>query len=294
MAIRSARNAYNGVNAHLHSLLQSPPSDWESFHTSHIVDLVRAIKPTLPPRYSATLEKSLQIREYHTDTGLRIVRRPKPDVIIFDYETPRTPSGGTAAAATATWTQAITDTFDTELTQRLTAIVIYERVDDQRRGRPITQIELLSPTNKTDGLIPYVEKRMGALKSGLALVEIDYLHESESPIFGVPSYPHHEAGATAYNITISTPQPSFEEGTSTTHGFGVDIAIPRLDIPLADDDVVVVDFGSVYDITYAAMTEFGEDVDYAAPPLHMERYSAADQARIRARMQAVAEGMEGA
>ena len=288
MELHSRKNEYRGVNAHLHSLLQHN-GEWESFHSVHIVDLVRAIIPRLPDRYRATIEKSLQIREYHTDTGRRIVRRPKPDVLIFDTQAAApSPQTGISDSAVATMTQPVIDTFDAEVEQRLTTIVIYERGDDPRKGRPITQIELLSPTNKTDAYVTYAEKRAAALKSGLCLVEIDYLHESESPVQGIPSYPRGEADSTAYNITINLPRPTVEEGISSTFGFGVDVPFPILNIPLAGDDFVSLDFGLPYAVTFETIPSFSEDVDYAVLPEEFETYSPTDQERIRQRMAAVA------
>lgn len=61
MAISVRHNLYNGVNAHLHSILQNRPAGWEEFHLNHIVDLARAISGLLPPGYRASAQRSFQI-----------------------------------------------------------------------------------------------------------------------------------------------------------------------------------------------------------------------------------------
>jgi hypothetical protein len=89
-----------------------------------------------------------------------------------------------------------------------------------------TRIELLSPSNKQgEGYIQYREKRYAALKSVVALVELDFLHESPPVVKGLPLYPT-EPESYAYNITVSDPTPSFEVGTASTYAFGVDTPIP--------------------------------------------------------------------
>ncbi|HEY8602006.1 MAG TPA: hypothetical protein VIL85_26505 [Thermomicrobiales bacterium] len=62
MGVRhSARNQYVGINPHLHSYWQGR-GGWSRFHTNHIADLLRALRPLLLPRgYDADIEPSLQI-----------------------------------------------------------------------------------------------------------------------------------------------------------------------------------------------------------------------------------------
>ena len=71
--------------------------------------------------------------------------------------------------------------------------------------------------------------------------------------------------------------------------FGVDDPIPRIRVPMAGDDSVVVKFGDVYNQTYTANSYYGMVlVDYEKEPVRMETYSPDDQERIRARMAAAA------
>lgn len=60
--VRSIRNQYLGINAHLHSFWQGV-GGWSRFHTNHISDLLRMLRPLLLPLgYDADIEPSLQIR----------------------------------------------------------------------------------------------------------------------------------------------------------------------------------------------------------------------------------------
>lgn len=65
MAIILRENAYRGVNAHLHSVLQNESGGWKVFHTAYITHLAEVIDTQLPPGYEVGLTKSLQIAEYH-------------------------------------------------------------------------------------------------------------------------------------------------------------------------------------------------------------------------------------
>ena len=63
--------------------------------------------------------------------------------------------------------------------KELTSLIIY-RVEPSGDDKPITRIELLSPSNKPNGshYQKYISKRQYTLRSQLNLVEIDYLHEN--------------------------------------------------------------------------------------------------------------------
>ncbi len=292
MPIYTRKNQYQGVNAHLHSHFQAQ-GGWSSFHTNFIAALARDLNAHLPDGFIVDIEQSLQIREIHPDSGDRI-RRPEPDLTIY-----RTRQGAelTGRSNTAvTLTQAIIDTFDLTEDLYYTALVIYRALPDAILGNPVTRIELLSPTNKQgDGAIQYREKRYAALKSEVALVEIDFLHETPPVVKGVPPYPTH-ADSHAYNITVSDPSPSFDEGTAQTSAFSVDTPIPAINIPLGWNSSINVDFDRVYNDVYTSLSAYSRRVDYEALPLHFDHYSTTDQARIYQHMdmirQAVHSGID--
>lgn len=295
MPIHSRTNQYLGINAHLNSRLQGEFGTWGIFHSSHITDLARAIDAKLPPGYVVEPEKGLQIVEFHPDTGEAVrVRRRKPDLTIYDTDLAARRSGGALAATTApTLTLSALEAIDENPELYYPALAIREVEVDGEIGRAVTWIELLSPTNKSSepGFLQYSEKRISTLRSHVSLVEIDYLHETLSPIPTLPSYPDRERGAYPYTVVVTDPRPTLQEGRMNVYGFGVDEAMPVVPIPLAGEEAIALDFGAVYHQTFASLRSFSLRVDYEQLPDRFETYHEADQARIRARMAAVQEAV---
>lgn len=257
--IRSAKNQYRGINAHLHSYWQSE-GGWDSFHSNHITYLTSALKAKLLPMgYTAETQQSLQIRRLGEPAG-----RPESDVTLSQY----------------------------------TAIGIYEFVPGQSdRGEPVAWIELLSPSNKPGGqdAAYYRNKRHKLLQSGMVFVELDYLHESPSTFERIPRYAGtgngSDSGAHPYRIMVVDPRPVFLEGIVYPAEFDVDDPIPSVEIPLHADDVLSFDFNAPYQRTFDELFYGVELVDYSQLPLHWERYSRDDQIHILARMLAVMKGV---
>jgi hypothetical protein len=292
MAIKFRKNIYNGVNAHLHSSLQNEDSAWEVFHSSHITHIATQIDKQLPQGYIVEPERSLQIREYHPTTGEPIfVRRkyPKPDITIYETESSRAASLiksnplATAPTLTLPAIESIEDDEDTYLR----AVIIRELQADGTFGKAVTWIELLSPTNKPpgEGYIQYREKRTSTLHSGIVLVEIDYLHQTRSPIKGVNSYPDRENDSFAYSVVVTNPQPDLQTGKMETYGLHVDQNLPLVEIPLSKDNKLTFDFGKAYNETYESLQAFSYRVDYEQLPIKFDTYNGADQKRILAVME---------
>jgi hypothetical protein len=174
----------------------------------------------------------------------------------------------------------------------LTAAMIYEVVGGTVPGKPVTRIEVLSPANKPPQTYyrQYMSKRLDTLRSGLSLVEVDYLHESRPVINLLSSYPDRDEGATPYMIVVSDPHPKPEEGKMPYYAFGVDDPIPLVSIPLAGTDAVTLDFGAVYNLTFESSRLFQIVVNYEQEPVHFERYAEADRERIQRRMEAIKQG----
>lgn len=283
MPIILRENQYRGVNAHLHSYLQGTVGGWAVFHAAHVHDIYKALDRQLPPGYEVSLEESLQVREFHPDTGERI-RHPRPDIAVYDTTPRATQTGGGTGVATApTMTFPAVDMLK-DRESYMTAVLIH----DARSGVLVTRIELLSPTNKPtgEGFFLYVDKRDSTLRSGTALIEIDYLHESPPVIRRLPSYPDRHPGAYPYTLVVTDPRPRLEEGQARVYGFDVDDPIPIIQIPLSGDEALSFDFGAVYQETFDSRY-FRSRVDYAQEPERFESYSQADRERIRARMAAV-------
>jgi hypothetical protein len=266
MSIKLAKNPYRGINPHLNSALQTPgsdengPSAWHTFHVSNIALIADYLNETLPPDYVARLEPSLQ---------------PK--------------------VADALSVEDVMLTLDPE-EDFISAVVIHRAGDDPWFGPVVTRIELLSPTNKpgSTGYLAYRRGRNEALRSGVSLVELDYLHETPPPLRKVPVYPH-EPHSHAYRIFINDPRPSIAHGRVMAYGFDVDGAFPLIYIPLAGEETLPFDFGKVYQHTFerGCWGIYGDVVDYERYPVRFETYSAADQKRVTARMAQVAQEAGG-
>ncbi|MCB0062131.1 MAG: DUF4058 family protein [Caldilineaceae bacterium] len=263
MGIYSAKNQYYGINAHLHSDWQRF-GGWHGFHGNHISDLLRAMRAQLLPMgYTADLANSLQIRR-------------------LDDAVPETLQ-------------------EPPLSEReFTAIAVYQVAHRGRdQGTPVAWIELLSPSNKggsQDAAI-YREKRSQLIHSGLVFVELDYLHESGSTLGCLGSYRIRQrqaadANAHPYRIAVIDPRPTFDEGKAYIAEFDVDEPIPTLTIPLNGEDRLLFDFDAPYQKSYTETLYGLELVDYRQLPLHFDRYSPADQARIANRMVAVLRAVE--
>lgn len=294
MSGQSAENLYPGVNAHLNSLLQNEPGEWESFHATLIVDLTRSLNRSLPAGYEARNERSLQIREVALkDDAVPVrIRRPQPDVTVFRQiaGTGAYQPEASAAVATVAPVLATMDMGD-DPEAYLAATVIYRVEADEKFGRPVTRIELLSPTNKppSTGYHSYREKRNSTLMSAMPLVEIDLLHQQPPVVRTMASYPEHGPGAQPYSMVVSDPRPSIHEGQTYLYPFGVDEVFPPVNIPLDGGDVLTgFTLSEAYNTTFSSTPTYQRIVDYQVLPVRFELYSPEDRQRLRQRMQLIA------
>jgi hypothetical protein len=289
VAIHWDRNLYPRVNPHLNSFLLDEDGGWESFHASHIVDIARELDTQLPANYYAIAEKSLQISAIGLEEEIR--HRTEPDVTIYQR-------GKTAASAASlmmptapTATLPLAGEFQDDEEDLLTAVVIYRIESGKLPGNAVTRIELLSPANKPAGSYyrQYLAKRRETLRGGLCLVEIDYLHETRPISHLLPSYPDNHQTASPYIILVSDPRPTPQKGEIRTYPFGIDDTMPIVEIPLAQKENVLVDFGAIYNRTFESSRVFRLIVNYEQEPANFQHYNDADQERIRQHMRAIAE-----
>jgi hypothetical protein len=163
---------------------------------------------------------------------------------------------------------------------------VIRRFQNNRMGEPVAWIEALSPTNKPggSGYDQYTRKRNGALRAGIIMVELDYVHETLPITSRIAPYPRE--GEFPYYVLVTVPRPVYEKGKTFLYGFRVDESMPVIYIPLLGKDYVELDCGATYNRTFAI---FHHRVDYAQEPPRMHTYRAEDQQRIRARMAAVLE-----
>jgi len=278
--VRSVKNQYVGINAHLHSFWQM--RGWSRFHNYHIGQLMALLKAQLLPMgYTAEIEESLQIRRVG-DTS-----RPRADIFISDLDSQRavqTFNLSSAGAHMLALEELIQEEEDRE--HPYAAVALYEYAPEL--GKPIGWLELLSPSNKGSSADArsYRQKRAELLHTGLVYIEVDYLHETSPTFWRLPDYTLREAQAHPYRIVILDPRPAFKQGRAYLYDFDVEEAIPTVEIPLSAGDKVLFDFDSAYQKTFQEGL-YGYSMDYAQLPLNFERYHPDDQARIAARMVAV-------
>lgn len=281
MPIQSAKNLYPGINAHLNSYLQNEPGGWRSYHDEHVVDLRRVISEHLPPGYLARSEKGLQIAEIQAGLPAGRNRTVIPDVTVYQSSASR--AGVISEALLATppvETLPITATLTEE--DYLTGLVIYQSGEGELPGRPIVRLELLSPANKPGGSHygTYLIQRLGTLRAGLRLVEIDYLHFLPPIIPALASYVTDEDGAYPYYVLVSDPRPNLQQGKTDVYGFYTDEKLPVPRVPLAGVDTFLLDLDTAYRRTFESSEFFQLVVDYTQNPVQFEHYTPTDQARI--------------
>lgn len=275
MPIRSIKNQYHGINAHLHSRLQAE-NDWSDFHTTQIAYLKNALRTKLRDMgYTAVAEDSLQIRRIDSPES----RQKHPDVALYDLDPvrPFLPQYS-AAQHPLTVAEALFEEEPDE--EPYQAIVIYPRLEEVR-GEPVAWIELRSPTNKgnTDDAKEYRGKRLQVLKGGMVFVEIDYLNETPPTL---PTASRHFP----YRIIVLDPRPDLDTGPAEFAEFHVDEPIPTVKIPLNAGDVLMFDFNATYQKIFEE-SFYGDEVDYSQLPANFERYPQADQQRIACRTLAI-------
>jgi hypothetical protein len=294
MAIHADKNQYPGINPHLNSRVQQHHGGWRGFHSKHITHIADALESLLPEiQYYVAEEQSLQIGTYDAQTDVALARgQAISDVAVYQQSTPAAPGPQSELRSAAAPTLTLPVAQLVEEDEYVGSLVIYRLEDAGGEGTPVTRIELLSPANKPPGshYKTYLSKRTQTLHNGINLVEIDYLHERQSVLPVIPSYPDQHENAYPYNIIVTDLRPNFYEGRTLVYGFGVLDAIPAVKVPLVGSDEVVVDFGQIYRQTVEISRYFRRIlVDYSVEPVNFTAYHPDDQVRIRQTMRDIAE-----
>lgn len=291
--IRSVKNQYVGINAHLHSLLQNN-GGWSDFHARHIIHIADTLKVQLRGMgYTVGIQESLQIKRLAGSSS-----EPASDVLVYDSSSHRRTKSDLATLENPTTIAELLAEAPVS-DKPFRALLISEAKPTQTgRGKPVAWIELLSPSNKGygDDARIYRRKRLDILGSGLVFVEIDYLHETPTTFPSIPVYrPPRKRTANPntypYHIAVLDPRTQFEKGPAWVDSFAVDDALPTTTIPLSGSDLLRFDFGIPYLKTFEEGF-LGDEVDYAEFPVQFEHYNRADQTRIAARMLAVLEAAQ--
>lgn len=250
----ASRNLYHGVNAHLMSAVQAEYGD-RAFYTVFLVKLMLMLNRYLPDHYRAKLDDSHCPPEHYSGNGKPALKRQRrfdePVVAEPDLYIP------------------VMEAEETSL-----AVVICETMT----SRPVTRINVLSTRDKLleEKRAEYRERRLQFIRSGLGLVEIDFMHETRPMLYALPRYPA-DSGATAYYVAVTDPRTSDK---TAIYRFGVDQPIPTISVPLLYGVEMPCDMDKVYQETFEE-GRFGDDVDYRQVPFRLNAYSPSDQQKIR-------------
>ena len=199
------------------------PEIWPDFHNQLIAAIKAAFQPLLRPRYVAISEDRLFIVE--SDRPIR------PDVAVLRTSSPNRPPG----LQRRCWrpdAPAVFELWREEIRQPLLRIV-----EPAAGNRVVTAVEVLSPDNKAagPGRISYLQKREEYWAAGTNLVEIDLLRAGQPTV----RFSAEQIAALApwtYLVAVTRRWPSRHE----VYAVPLPHRLPRVGIPLADDDRDVV------------------------------------------------------
>jgi len=196
------------------------PEIWPDFHDRFIAALCGQLQPLLRPRYVALTQDRLYIVESE--------RSRWPDVAVV--RSPGRSQGGAAVAVADVEadTPAVFELIQEEIRQPLIHIV-----ETAAGNRLVTALEVLSPDNKHpgEGRTSYLEKREEYRKGGANLVEIDLLRSGPTTV-RVSADMLAALPAWRYLVAVTRQRPLLEE----IYHFHLDQRLPRIKVPLANDD----------------------------------------------------------
>ena len=208
-------------------------AEWSEFHNQYVQDLQRQLVRTLPGGYRARTETDLYIHE-PTAEERRMVARADASVVVG----PDRPAGGVAVASAVE--PATRLDWPEMLPEELHRYIEVRTKDDRQ---VVTVIELLSPTNKADGLTQFQAKRHGLHAAGVHFLQIDLLRGGGPRLLPEAVPPHDynamllRGGDTAADVWMWTLRDP----------------LPVLPVPLAGDDAdVTLDLRAALDATYDA------------------------------------------
>jgi hypothetical protein len=249
---RIAHNIFEGINPVLNEKLLH--EGWHEFHNLYLGDILKLLRADLTLKgYSISLEESVQVYRmgynpviYRADA---LISRPPNPTLTSGAETQKIPT-------VATEVMPISEALIPQEYPDIMAIVIRKR----RHNKPITWIELLSPTNKlpNQAFYDYQLKREDIIKSRVCYIELDFIHNQ------LPTYRNmmrYVDGGYPFHASLITPRPDVQDGIATMYHFGVADKIPTIPIPLEGDDTHIFDFNMAYQKTFIE-SSYGLELDY--------------------------------
>lgn len=229
------------------------PILWRDVHWRLITYAADALQPMLHPRYHARIEERLYVAEATRDIY--------PDVVLLERMPVQKADRHAAALEYDAPTMTVALPSD-EVSEGFLEII------DLARGRQIvTIIEFLSPSNKLAGSESnrlYRQKQREVLSSQISLVEIDLLRQGEHTV-AVPLDVLADRGLVSWHYLMSIRRAS-ERGKFTVYTRTVRERLPRIPIPLAEDDQdAVLDVQGILDQCYAN-GYYADLIDYREEP----------------------------
>jgi len=229
------------------------PVLWSGLHHGLITYIRDALNPVLRPRYVANITERLYIIQ------------PERDIIPDVYVKRRQPSRKRTAQANGT---AQATVIDPPLVLTVAGLEIHEGLIEivqlGQRGRVVTAIEVLSPTNKTpghQGQKLYLAKQEKILKSRTHLIEIDLLQRGQHTV-AVPRDCLPEEAVWNYLVCLHRGErDEFEVWPITLRD-----RLPRISVPLANKDPDVgLDLQEIMNRCYDA-AGYEDEIDYRRNP----------------------------
>ena len=230
---------------------------WMGFHTSVIVYIRDQLQPRLRPRYAASVEERVYL-----EVPDRYIR---PDVSVREARPSARPVREHGAGGVAVLEEVAADA---PMLIKATVEPISERyvaiLDLHAGQRVVTVIELLSPSNKQAGASreSYLSKQREVLAGKIHLVEIDLLRQGIHAL-SVPESYAREKGP--YDSLACVNRATGLRDVYELYPRRLRDRLPRIRIPLADDDPdVVLDIQAVVAQAYDAGA-YRDRIDYSRP-----------------------------
>ncbi len=153
---------------------------WRDFHASLIYGVREFLTSRLTPRYVVDIEEAIYLDE-ETGNGEQ-VRYPDVSIREGDLGEP----APTYSEVSAVAVMPVIYTLPRPKLYRQRYLALRER----ESKRLITMIEVLSPTNKSEGFLQYEEKRQQVFSRPIHLVELDLLRGGRRPPTVEPLQPN--------------------------------------------------------------------------------------------------------
>jgi hypothetical protein len=241
---RLMKSPFPGMDPYLED-----PAVWRDFHTDFLANIRASLNAHLPQSYSAQIEEAVRLVQFDPLEQ----RDAIPDVTIS-----RDPARGGSAAPHSIGGVATLEPVTLPLPELVEVRDHWVEVRHLPDRELVTVIELLSPTNKSDGREEYIAKRVALLKQPVHLVELDLLLSGkrlpmmlklpEGDYYAIVSRVEDRPEAKVYSWMMKQP-------------------LPKVPVPLrVPDPDVWVDMAAVFQETYRRGA-YERLVKYSRPPV---------------------------